>query len=201
MATAISNPASFSSVRSAFNAENLGISTSFKDYRLGGPIVPFTSPFYSIGAATPGDDLKLSQFSGFVVPFTCNLTEGYYDDGSYRKRGLGSSTDVIFPSMGSVSSSTINKIGGGSATLIEFAARSVPFKSSTIDNLLFKVAGNHTGTWWSYINYNSSTFYRTDFVSPTGDYDSGNNETIWSLLGNYLSVFTSSGTVRILTVG
>lgn len=68
MATTISNPASFSSVRSAFSAEGYGISTSFFAYRQGGGIVPATSGFNAIGAGTGGDPLQLSQFSGFTVP-------------------------------------------------------------------------------------------------------------------------------------
>lgn len=67
MAT-ISNPASFSSVRSAFNSQQYGISSSFLDYRQGGPIVPFLSRFNSIGAGLSNDPLQLSQFSGFFVP-------------------------------------------------------------------------------------------------------------------------------------
>lgn len=68
MATTISNPASFSSVRTAFNAEGYGISTSFFAYRQGGGIVPATAAFNAIGAGSGGDPLQMSQFSGFVVP-------------------------------------------------------------------------------------------------------------------------------------
>ena len=68
MPTSISNPATFSSVRTAFNTEGYGTSTSFYAYRQGGGIVPATSPFNAIGAGTSGDPLRLSQFSGFSVP-------------------------------------------------------------------------------------------------------------------------------------
>ena len=68
MPTNISNPASFSSVRTAFNAEGYGISNSLFAYRQGGGIVPNTTPFNQIGAGTGGDPLRLSQFSGFTVP-------------------------------------------------------------------------------------------------------------------------------------
>ena len=68
MPSVISNPASFSSVRTAFNAEGYGISDSFFAYRQGGGIVPATAPFDGIGAGTVGDPLQLSQFSGFSVP-------------------------------------------------------------------------------------------------------------------------------------
>lgn len=68
MPTSISNPATFSSVRSAFNTEGYGISTSLFAYRQGGGIVPATSEFNAIGAGTGGDPLQLSQFNGFSVP-------------------------------------------------------------------------------------------------------------------------------------
>jgi hypothetical protein len=68
MATTISNPASFSSVRTAFNTEGYGISTSFFAYRQGAGIVPASAYFNAIGAGTGGDPLQLSQFSGFTVP-------------------------------------------------------------------------------------------------------------------------------------
>lgn len=81
MATTISNPASFSSVRSAFNAEGYGISSSFFAYRQGGGIVPATSAFNVIGAGTSGDPLQLSQFSGFTVPspVTISITDQIID--------------------------------------------------------------------------------------------------------------------------
>lgn len=89
MPTTISNPASFSSARSAFNAEGYGISTSFFAYRQGGGIVPATSGFNAIGAGTAGDPLQMSQFSGFVVPAivdisnkTTSATARAYDSGS-----------------------------------------------------------------------------------------------------------------------
>lgn len=68
MATTISNPATFSSVRNAFSTEGYGTSTSFYAYRQGGGIVPATSGFNAIGAGTAGDPLQLSQFNGFTVP-------------------------------------------------------------------------------------------------------------------------------------
>jgi hypothetical protein len=64
MPTSISSPASFSSVRTAFNTEGYGISTSLFAYRKGGGIVPNTSQFNPIG----GSPLQLSQFNGFSVP-------------------------------------------------------------------------------------------------------------------------------------
>jgi hypothetical protein len=72
--TTISNPASFSSVRTAFNTEGYGISTSFFAYRQGGGIVPATSGFNAIGAGTGGDPLQLTQFNGFTVPSSVVFT-------------------------------------------------------------------------------------------------------------------------------
>lgn len=73
MPTTISNPATFSSVRNAFNTEGYGTSTSFFAYRQGGGIVPDTSAFNIVGAGTAGDPLQLSQFSNFTVPSVITL--------------------------------------------------------------------------------------------------------------------------------
>jgi hypothetical protein len=82
--TTISNPASFSSVRTAFNTEGYGISTSFFAYRQGGGIVPATSGFNAIGAGTSGDPLRMTQFNGFTVPapIQVNVTNQYIYAGS-----------------------------------------------------------------------------------------------------------------------
>jgi hypothetical protein len=67
--TVISNPASFTSVRSAFQTRGYGaVNNSLLAYRQGGGIVPSSSAFDAIGAGTSGDPLRLSQFSGFSVP-------------------------------------------------------------------------------------------------------------------------------------
>lgn len=77
MPTTISTPASFSSVRNAFNTHGYGISTSLFAYRQGGGIVPSSSGFNAIGAGTAGDTLNLSQFSGFTVPNLLRFTTIY----------------------------------------------------------------------------------------------------------------------------
>lgn len=81
MPTVISSPASFSSVRNAFNTHGYGISNSLLAYRQGGGIVPSSSTFDGIGAGTAGDTLRLGQFSGFSVPellrFTTTFTGIY----------------------------------------------------------------------------------------------------------------------------
>ena len=74
MPTSVSNPASFSSVRTAFNTEGYGISTSFYAYRQGGGIVPASSGFNVIGAGTGGDPLQLTQFNGFSVPSAVDIS-------------------------------------------------------------------------------------------------------------------------------
>ena len=78
MPTVISNPASFSSVRSAFQTRGYGaVNNSLFAYRQGGGIVPSSSTFNSIGAGTVGDPLNLSQFSGFSVPDLLRFTTIY----------------------------------------------------------------------------------------------------------------------------
>lgn len=77
MPTVISSPASFSSVRTAFNTHGYGISTSLFAYRQGGGIVPSSSTFNAIGAGTAGDPLQLSQFNGFSVPDLLRFTTIY----------------------------------------------------------------------------------------------------------------------------
>lgn len=98
MAITILNPARFNNdggvggrqfIRAAFFDEGYGSSESFFAYRQGGGIVPSTSTFNIIGAGTAGDPLRMSQFSGFVVPAivdisnkTTSTTGRAYDSGS-----------------------------------------------------------------------------------------------------------------------
>jgi hypothetical protein len=76
--TVISSPASFTSVRNAFETRGYGAANnSLFAYRQGGGIVPSSSTFNSIGAGTSGDTLNLSQFSGFSVPDLLRFTTIY----------------------------------------------------------------------------------------------------------------------------
>jgi hypothetical protein len=76
--TVISNPASFTSVRNAFQTRGYGaVNNSLLAYRQGGGIVPSSSAFDGIGAGTSGDPLRLSQFSGFSVPDLLRFTTPY----------------------------------------------------------------------------------------------------------------------------
>lgn len=149
MPTTISNPASFSSVRTAFNTEGYGISTSFFAYRQGGGIVPATSGFNAIGAGTVGDPLQLTQFNGFTVPalaldvqtFTVSDTDTatYYDDpiGDFQYDiSHGSTVGTISPGTSSVytGANVTNVIWSWSygvypspATLFYFVARPLAF--------------------------------------------------------------------------
>lgn len=196
MPTVISNPATFSSVRSAFSTEGYGTSTSFYAYRQGGGIVPATSGFNVIGAGTSGDPLILSQFSGFAVPsltiYTTTLTEGDYVDGGYRKLGYARDAETLFPAIGSVSNATIN----GSSQFVEFAWRSVPFKSGSINTLNFVVTGDQTSSGWTTISYNGYSF---DLPSSYTGYDSGTNKSSWFLSGGSAQ-FTGAGTARTFTI-
>ena len=81
MATTISNPASFSSVRFAFFNERYtetyteipgeplpAAPSNLNAYRRGGGFVPDTAAFSTIATGVGDDLLRLSQFSGFTVP-------------------------------------------------------------------------------------------------------------------------------------
>lgn len=61
----ISNPPSFSSVRTEFNNAGIGLASNLNSYRKGGSIVPGNDIYYSgIGLGTSGSPLRLSQFAG-----------------------------------------------------------------------------------------------------------------------------------------
>jgi len=66
MGTAVSNPASFSSIRSACSAEGYGSSTNFTGYNRGGGIVPDHANTAGVSATDAG--LAMSQFSGITIP-------------------------------------------------------------------------------------------------------------------------------------
>lgn len=129
MATIISNPASFSSVRNAFNAEGYGSSSSFFAYRQGGGIVPSTSDFNVIGAGTAGDPLQLSQFSGFTVPSqaTISISDDYI------------ATDTVYESDFDFNTTVYGILANG---LIEAVAAASSFQFDPITN------GQTNGTNW-----------------------------------------------------
>lgn len=61
----VSNPASFSSLRSACSAEGYGSSTNFGAYYRGGSRVPANA---SAGISATAAGLQLSQFNGVTIP-------------------------------------------------------------------------------------------------------------------------------------
>jgi len=205
MAITILNPARFNGdggtgtrrfVRAAFFDEGYGSSTRLSAYAQGAGIVPATSAFNQIGAGTSGDPLRLSQFSNFTVPslsiYTTTLTEGDYVDGGYRKLGYARDAESFFPAIGSVSNATIN----GSSQFVEFAWRSVPFKSGSINTLNFVVTGDQTSSGWTTLSYNGYSF---DLPSSYTGYDSGTNKSSWFLSGGSAQ-FTGAGTARTFTI-
>jgi hypothetical protein len=122
MAVTILNPARFTSdpngsrrmIRTAFFDEGYGVSSSFKAYRQGGGIVPATSAFDIIGAGTSGDPLRMSQFSGFVVPSLALDTQtvttgGFYDGGGESATGA---SGYQINNFGSISDGTFNVKAG-----------------------------------------------------------------------------------------
>ena len=213
MAVTILNPARFNDdggvggrqyIRAAFFDEGYGVSESFKAYAQGAGIVPATSEFNIIGAGTAGDPLRMSQFSGFVVPkkpfFTTSLTQGYYTSAvDNYKNGYARDTNSGFPPIGSVSNATIN----GSSQFVEFATSVSPFKGGTYTQTLFVVSGDQRSAGWT-----SVTLYSTSFVetfSLVYDPEDGlsasfnDGKTTWLLLGEAPS-WTSAGTVRQFSI-
>jgi hypothetical protein len=55
-------------IRTAFFDQGYGVSERFSGYARGAGIVPDTAPFSTIGLGTSGSPLRMSQFSGLVVP-------------------------------------------------------------------------------------------------------------------------------------
>ena len=211
MATTIRNPAAFNSnpavsVRTAFFNENYGLGPGggnlagangrLSAYNRGGTIVPNTAAFSGIGTGAPGSPVRLSQFSGLTVPslsiYTTTLTEGDYVNGGYRKLGYARDAESLFPAIGSVSNATIN----GSSQFVEFAWRSVPFKSGSINTLNFVVTGDQTSSGWTTLSYNGYSF---DLPSSYTGYDSGTNKSSWFLSGGSAQ-FTGAGTARTFTI-
>lgn len=186
MPTSISNPASFSSVRTAFNAEGYGLSTSLFAYRQGGGIVPATTPFNVIGAGTGGDPLQLSQFNGFSVPSievildTQTVTSArYYQAPADKSPGVDrygfTISSYIYPH-GSVSDGTSNLYSGAPVVYLVYNAN--------FPALGFSLTGNHANSGWTTLKITHSstgnvwTYPRTG-TSAQG-YDSGLNVTSWS---------------------
>jgi hypothetical protein len=148
--TTISNPASFSSVRTAFNTEGYGISTSFLAYAQGAGIVPATAAFNAIGAGTGGDPLQLSQFSGFVVPspITVNVTNqiisaqfaGYESAFAQARYGLSNLGNAFFQEVGDNFDTERQNIAGewlvsGNGALISVKATLLSHSDTLYSNL------------------------------------------------------------------
>lgn len=211
MATYINPPASFSAVRSAFNAEGYGISTSFFAYRQGngGTIVPETPPFNAIGAGTSGDPLRLSQFSGFTVPslsldtFTLTAKQGTFTP----DKGPASS---IYGYM----SADFNIIfGSGSIPGSSLSDTTFSVTGSRIDGLYwdagaygagfftFAVDGGYSNSGWTTLSvYHTYSGTTTNFTRSSMDYGSYSEQTSWTFNTNtnpFSNVTTGQNTYEI----
>lgn len=76
---AISNPPSFSSVRTEFNNAGMGIASNLFAYRRGGGIVPDVSYYSAIGTGGAGSPVRLSQFAGLEGSSVATLANHYAD--------------------------------------------------------------------------------------------------------------------------
>lgn len=217
MAVTILNPARFNDdgglgtrrfIRTAFFDEGYGVSSSFYAYRQGGGIVPATSAFDIIGAGTPEDPLRMSQFSGFVVPsqyldvqtitpdvaiiFSGDFTSLVYWHGYASNNGLPG-----YP-IGSISDGTSNIYSGA---VIEGILTS-DIDPNNPDNDIYvylRIAGSQPNSGWTTItfsefgkSYNRSSASFANYGSQTEwiwldmegtdpiNYGPGTTEVTWS---------------------
>jgi hypothetical protein len=175
MAVTILNPARFNGdggvggrqfIRAAFSDEGYGSSTSFFAYRRGGGIVPDTAAFSGIGLGTAGSPLRMSQFSGFVVP---SLTDTQtVTIGSSSLKGTRIFFGFRLGFFGSISDGTFN--------LISNATISDLYYSNPGPYLEFSIVGNFPDSGWSTMVISGTTFNRTSFEHS---YNSETNKTSW----------------------
>lgn len=190
MPTTISNPATFSSVRNAFNTEAYGTSTSFFAYRQGGGIVPATSTFNVIGAGTAGDPLQLSQFNGFTVPSlsdTQSVTVGYHNfvdtQGGYEETVIGYSPTYL---IGSISDGTFNLLNG--ATIAELC-----WKNIGAWWVSFQLSGNYSNAGWTSLTIDGTYTYNRSAAT----YINSGGITYWEWYNVFTSPFgTTPGVVK-----
>ena len=171
MPTTISNPASFSSVRTAFNTEGYGISTSFFAYRQGGGIVPATSGFNAIGAGTSGDPLQLTQFNGFTVPSSdvISIANDFIAADAVYESDLDFNTATYgIRSNGTIDASHTSTNGGGSDGLTHNTNWITPTSSASLYEVrATKVsgdtpnAGSALNTWLACTTNRSWALYLT----------------------------------------
>lgn len=178
MAVTIVNPARFNDdglgtrrfIRAAFFDEGYGVSTSFKAYAQGAGIVPATAAFDGIGAGTAGDPLRMSQFSGFVVPSltldTQTVTVGTLSFKGINNYGFDSGV------YGSISDGTFNPISNATITALVW--------SSSGYGVLFRLSGNRANSGWNTVTINGMAYTRS---AATYSYDSGSDATSWFMAG------------------
>lgn len=181
MATTISNPATFSSVRAAFSAEGYGSSTSFYAYRQGGGIVPATSDFNQIGAGTSGDPLQLSQFNGFTVrqPYLDSkvLTIGAYFYFNYSPYSVANLAYWIYAYSNNSFPSNLGSISpNGNLSFYNGAQIQYLGYNNYNNTLALVVQGNHLNDGWTTMNIGGYTYNRIDGLYA---YISNENVTRW----------------------
>lgn len=194
---AVSNPATFSSVRTEFAP--FGTSTSLYAYRRGGGIIPDVSQFSGIGLGTEASPLKLSQFAGLsafldqqtVTVGLDTIPVPFPGSGTFYYYGWGNGYGTI--GMGSISDGTSNLYGG--ASIVYLWARYL----NTPGNYLvsFTVSGNRANSGWTTLDIAGYTYSRS---SATYAYESTPNHTTWSWSGGSVNPFgTTVGATKICT--
>jgi hypothetical protein len=205
MPTSISNPATFNSVRNAFNTEGYGISTSFFAYRQGGGIVPATSAFNQIGAGTVGDPLQLSQFSGFsvpslyldlqtVTPDVAIVLAGDFSSVTWFS-GYATNNALSGYPIGSITDGTSNLYGGATIEGI-FTSDTDPNNPDNDIYVYFYVSGTRSNSGWTSMTIGGFKTYNRASAS----YSTFGGMTVWTWLDMEGTdpFLTGGGTVEVV---
>lgn len=176
---ALPNPGvslSLSQIQTEFGGTN---PASLNEYYAGGAYVPAGTTGYYGAIPTSGNPIGIRNFygssSGFFVagydavgvPPTQNIFVGVAN-GTTGAAAIGTFIQTTF---------TISAITYTLAGLYDIYQAALFYEYA-----IFAVVGNHTGSWWTNITVNGTTYSRTaDFTAAgtTGTYNSGGNYTYW----------------------
>jgi hypothetical protein len=153
-------------IRAAFFDQGYGSSTSFKAYARNAGIVPDTAPFSTIGLGTSGSPLRMSQFSGLLVPspVVISIADDYIAaDAVYETDfDFNSATYGISPT-GLIDASSFSTNGGGTDGTTNGTNWVTPTSSASlyevratkVSGSAFQPTGSALGTWLSCTNSES----------------------------------------------
>lgn len=137
------------------------------------------------------DPTSRRLFMTTSIQYSAEITSGtasyisFSDGRTYFYMGYGVSGTLLPAAGGQSAGSLVGNgqftISGTTYTLRAFFDRtsSPPSPASHVGSF-FGVLGNKVGTWWTTVTANSVTYNRTtNFINPTGTYNSASNMTYW----------------------